>query len=41
MDPANIEWVISQLDKALASARRLKRVVGVKSGIGQFFKKMV
>jgi acetylornithine/succinyldiaminopimelate/putrescine aminotransferase len=41
MDPAKIGWVMDQLDKALASARRLKRVVGVKSGIEQLVKKVV
>ena len=40
-DPARIEWVIQRLDKALASARRLKTVLGVKSNIEQFIKKMV
>ena len=41
MDPAKIEWVIQRLDRALASARRLKTVLGVKSNIEQFIKKMV
>ena len=41
MDPAQIGWVIQQLDGALTAARRLKTVVGVKTGIGQFIKKMV
>ena len=41
MDPANIEWVIQRLDRALAAARRLKTVLGVKSNIEQFIKKMV
>jgi acetylornithine/succinyldiaminopimelate/putrescine aminotransferase len=41
MDPAKIGWVMDQLDKALASARRLKRVVEVKSGIEQLVKKVV
>ena len=41
MDPARIGWVIQQLDGALAAARRLKTVVGVKAGIGQFIKKIV
>jgi len=41
MDPAKIEWVIQRLDRALASARRLKAVVGLKTGIGQLVKKVV
>ncbi len=39
MDPAQIDWVIRQLDGALASARRLKTVQGVKSNVEQFVKK--
>jgi acetylornithine/succinyldiaminopimelate/putrescine aminotransferase len=41
MDPAQIGWVIQQLDDALASARRLKKVQGVKTSIEQFIKKIV
>ncbi len=41
MDPARIEWVIQRLDRALASARRLKAFVGLKTGIGQLVKKVV
>jgi len=41
MDPVQIDWVIRQLDGALASARRLKKVQGVKTSIEQFIKKIV
>lgn len=41
MDPARIDWIIQQLDGALAAARRLKRVVGVKAGIGQIVNKVL
>ncbi|MGB5745495.1 MAG: aminotransferase class III-fold pyridoxal phosphate-dependent enzyme [Desulfobacterales bacterium] len=40
MDPAQLDWVIQQLDDALTAARRLKTVTGVKTGIDRFIKKM-
>ena len=41
MDPARIGWIIRQLDGALAAARRLNTVQGVKTHIEQFVKKVV
>ena len=41
MDPGRIGWIIQQLDGALAAARRLKTVVGVKAGIGQIVNKVL
>jgi acetylornithine/succinyldiaminopimelate/putrescine aminotransferase len=39
MEPAQIDEVMLQLDKALGSARRLKPVVSAKSQLDKFFKK--
>jgi acetylornithine/succinyldiaminopimelate/putrescine aminotransferase len=41
MDPSRIGWVIQQLDGALSSARRLKALTGVKSGVERFVKKWI